>query len=142
MMRTLLIFVLLLLIAPVTAAGTIDSFPDGEKFHRTFLSQARGLLQEEARGPLDTRVLRYRDVFNGEKRTFLWTAQKFENPDGHKSYIIVFTQLFPGGRQEILTSGGFSSLEMDYSDELEPAYGTVYDQFNQHIRASRLRETF
>lgn len=140
-MRKALILVFLLLTTLAMAAGTIDSFPEGEKFHREYLSQARDLIQEEAKGPLATRVLRYRDIFNGEKRTFLWTAQKFENPDGRASYIMVFTQLLPDGRQEIMTAGGYSDLQLIYSEELEPAYSIVYDQLNRYIRETRPMET-
>ena len=43
----ILTFFLLLLTAPIMAAGTIDSFPEGEKYHQTFLAEARGYLQGE-----------------------------------------------------------------------------------------------
>lgn len=139
-MRKFLLFLFLLLAAPILAAGTIDLFPEGEKLHQDYLVQARNLLQKEAKGPLGTRVLRYRDVLNGEKRTFLWTIQKFEDPDGSTSYAIVFTQVLPGGKQDLMTSGGFSRAELVYSDELDPAYATVYDQLNHFIRETRLVE--
>lgn len=138
-MRKILLL-LLLLTHLATAAGTIDSFPETEKFHRTYLAEARNLLLKEAKGPLATRYFRYRDVMNGEKRTFLWTVQRFQDPDGGPSYIMVLTQLFPDGRQDLMTSGGFSYLQLVYSDELEPAYSTVYDQLNNHIKATRLSE--
>lgn len=133
-MIRVLTFLMLLLAAPLMASGTIDSFPEGEKYHQTFLAEARSYLQDEAKGPLATRTLRYRDVLKGEKRTFLWTAQRFENPDGRPSYVLVFTQLFPDGRQELQTAGGFSDLYMPYSDELESSLMTVYDQLNRHIQ--------
>ena len=41
-MMRILTFFLLLLTAPIMAAGTIDSFPEGEKYHQTFLAEARG----------------------------------------------------------------------------------------------------
>lgn len=135
MIRTrFLISFLLLLTLLATAAGTIESYPEAEKSHRSYLTEARNYLQKEAKGPLETRTLRYRDVLAGEKRTFLWTAQRFENPDGRPSYIMVLTRLLPDGSQELHTAGGFSDLYLAYSDELEPALTTVYDQLNRHIR--------
>ena len=133
-MNRFLTFLLLLLTAPAMAAGTIDSYPEAEKYHQAFLTEARGYLQDAAKGPLATRTLRYRDVLNGEKRTFLWTAQRFENPDGAPSYVMVLTQLFPDGKQEIQMSGGFSDLYIPYSDELDSTLITVYDQLNRYIQ--------
>ena len=135
--------VFLFLSTMVMAAGTIDSYPEGEKFHQAYLLEIRqNNLQPGVKGPLATKTLRYRDIWQGKKRTFLWTAQKFEDPDGDISYAVVLTQLLAGGKQQLLTAAGQTELDLAYSDELEPAYSIVYEGLNRHFKAARLQDKF
>lgn len=139
-MKRLLIS-LLLFSQVALAAGTIDSYPEGEKLHQARLAQVhQDNLLVGVKGPLATQVLRYRDIWKGQKRTFVWSAQKFENPDGTTAYAVVFTQLLPNGRQKLLMAGGSAGLEVAYSDEEEPAYLVVYEGINRYIRQAKLEE--
>jgi hypothetical protein len=134
---------LLLFSSLVLAAGTVEAFPDGLKWHQARLAQVRKEnLQAGVRGPLATRVLRYRDVWKGKKRTFVWSAQKFENPDGTIAYAVVMTELLPDGKQKLMMAGGSMALTLVDGGEEEPRYEVVYRAVNAYIRQHKLEDKF
>ena len=140
-MRKCVVVACLLLSTLVLAAGTVEAFPGGEKWHQARLAQVRKEnLQSGVRGPLATRVLRYRDVWKGQKRTFVWSAQKFENPDGTTAYAVVMTQLLADGKQKLMLAGGSTYLELVGDDD--PHYQMVYNALNDYIRQHQLGEKF
>lgn len=134
---------LLLFSSLVWAAGTVDPFEQGFKMHEGRLAQVRKEnLQAGVRGPLGVRVLRYRDVWKGQKRTFLWSAQKFENPDGTPAYAVVMTELLAGGKQKLMMAGGSAGLTVFDGGEEPRRYSIVYEAVNRYIREQKLEENF
>ena len=139
----LLLLCFLLFSSLVLAAGTVEPYAEGLKLHQNRLAQVRREnLQAGVRGPLGVRVLRYRDTWKGQKRTFIWSAQKFENPDGTIAYAMVMTELLAGGKQNLMMAGGSTGLALGDSGEEMPRYAVVYEAVNRYIREQKLEEKF
>lgn len=122
----------------VQAAGSIDIYPEGATINATKLAQVRKEnLQVEARGPAHSLHLRYRDVWRGKKRTFVWSTQSYTNPDGAVSYAVVLKQVEPV-RLDLLYAG-CSSLDLKNfgEEDSDDRYRVVYNALDAYLRSHK-----
>ena len=130
----------LLLVAVTLAAASVDIFPKGASLNAQRLAQVRrDYLQPEARGPLKSVHLRYRDVWRGQQRTFVWSAQSYTNPDGALAYGMVLGQVKPKG-VDYVVAAGCNSLSLDRLGGEDPdgRYQVVYRALQGYVREHNL----
>ena len=123
------------------AAGSIDIYPEGASTNANKLAQVRKEnLQAAARGPAHSLHLRYRDVWRGKKRTFVWSAQSYTDPDGAVSYAVVLKQVAPVKLD--LLYAGCSSLDLKNFGEEDPddRYRVVYSALDAYLRSHQAIE--
>lgn len=124
----------------LAAVGLIDQNPEvPPETSAKLVEVRRESLQKGVRGPLRSIHLRYRDVWHGKRRKFLWSAESYLNPDGTIAYAIVVAEE-KQGRLNFLVSGGASSLRGDYSGEEGREYQVVYEGLNRYILDHRLED--
>lgn len=136
----------MLLCGLALAAGLVEESPQAARSNAAALSQVRrDNLQSGVRGPLGSLHLCYRDSWKGKKRTFLWSAQSFENPDGTLAYALVLRQVEP--KPVDLVLGGSTTLSLgdmggeDPDDRYRVVYAAFEDYLRRHPPGKRLKPT-
>ena len=141
MIRKWLVALLALLVlgVPGRTSGSVDVFPEGATLNASQLAQIRrNYLMAEAQGPYHSLHLRYRDVWKGQKRTFLWSAQSFSNPGGGVAYAVVLRQTQP--KPVNLVLGGTASLNLkDFGGEdPDDRYIVVYQTLDAYLKSHKV----
>lgn len=125
------------------ATGTIDVFQAGSKQQAALLAKVRKEnIQSASKGPLKSLHLRYRDLWAGKSRTFLWSAQSFIDSDGHVSYALVISEVLSKGNPKILVAAGTSGLSLAGLAETEEdeGYQVVYEAFDDYVKKHGILE--
>lgn len=136
MKALLTLLVTFVLVSLGQAAGSIDIYPEGASLNASRLAQVRKEnLQVAARGPARSLHLRYRDMWKGKKRTFVWSTQSYTDPDGAVSYAVVLKQIAPV-RLDVMYAG-CSSLDHKNLGEEDPddRYRVVYRALDSYLRS-------
>jgi hypothetical protein len=147
MLKNLLILSIFLLCGwPLWAAGTIEEYPPGGDLNGPRLAQVKAeCLQAEVKGPWRSLHLRYRDVWRGQKRTFLWSAQSYTNPDGSLAYAVVLGEARSKGTLSYVLAGGSASVfveglgEEDRDDRYRVVYSGLQRYLKEHDAEGRLK---
>ncbi len=146
--RSCLWIVLLCLVCllPIRAAGTVDEYPAAAALTKVHLAQVRRESLQAGATPLGRSAhLRYRDVWQGKPRLFVWSAASYTNPDGGLAYAVVLAQTQPKGALKVLLAAGSTSLSFPELGEEDPddRYRVVYAALDRYIAdhhvAARLR---